>query len=82
MITVLCFDISYQRVEGIRKRRLMTLEYGHKTAFNTSKGKALNRERLRTILQQPLSRGLTRDQLPKEHLWMIKERSTKNSTSL
>ena len=46
----------------------MTLEYGHKTAFNTSKGKALNRERLRTILQQPLSRGLTRDQLPKEHL--------------
>lgn len=82
MITVLCFDISYQRVEGIRKRRLMTLEYGHKTAFNTSKGKALNRERLRTILQQPLSRGLTRDQLPKEHLWRIKERSTKNSTSL
>lgn len=82
MITVLHFDISYQRVEGIRKRRLMTLEYGHKTAFNTSKGKALNRERLRTILQQPLSRGLTRDQLPKEHLWMIKERSTKNSTSL
>ena len=68
MITVLCFDISYQRVEGIRKRRLMTLEYGRKTAFNTSKGKALNRERLRTILQQPLSRGLTRDQLPKEHL--------------
>lgn len=60
----------------------MTLEYGHKTAFNTSKGKALNRERLRTILQQPLSRGLTRDQLPKEHLWMIKERNTKNSTSL
>ena len=82
MITVLHFDISYQRVEGIRKRRLMTLEYGHKTAFNTSKGKALNRERLRTILQQPLSRGLTRDQLPKEHLWMIKERNTKNSTSL
>ena len=82
MITVLHFDISYQRVEGIRKRRLMTLEYGHKTAFNTSKGKALNRERSRTILQQPLSRGLTRDQLPKEHLWMIKERSTKNSTSL
>ena len=82
MITVLCFDISYQRVEGIRKRRLMTLEYGHKTAFNTSKGKTLNRERSRTILQQPLSRGLTRDQLPKEHLWMIKERSTKNSTSL
>ena len=60
----------------------MTLEYGHKTAFNTSKGKALNRERSRTILQQPLSRRLTRDQLPKEHLWMIKERSTKNSTSL
>ena len=62
----------------------MTLEYGDKTAFNTTKGKALimNRERLRTILQQPLSRGLTRDQLPKEHLWMIKEMSTKNSTSL